>query len=106
MNKEFEKTNLSLQAKVGELETECKSITDEVLHVKTEEEKLRDEYKVLKRKILYALSRVDLNCIGIKQSSYEFDGLIEMLNIAFKKQKTNYEIVVKQIEKAMSLTDL
>ena len=106
VNAEFEKTNLSLKAKVEELETECKSITEDVLLVKTDEEKLRDEYRVMKRKILYALSRVDLNCIGVKQSSYDFEELIGTLTMGFVKQRKNYQIIVREIEKAMLLTDL
>ena len=101
VNADFEKTNLDLLAKTNGLETNCKSITEEVLIVKTEEERLREEYKLLKRNILYALSRVDLNSVGIKKSSYDFDSLIEMLIIAFKKQKKNYEVVMKELAVAM-----
>ena len=105
VNAEFEKANCSLKNKVEELETECKSITEDVLLVKTDEEKLRDEYKVLKRKILYALSRVDLSSVGLKQSSYDFDGLIDILTIGFIKQKKSFEVIMKEIGKAMPLTD-
>jgi len=106
VNTEFENANTSLKAKVKELETACKSVTEDVLLVKTDEERLRDEYRVLKRKILYTLSRVNLDSVGVKQSSYDFDGLINLLNMGFIKQTKKYEIVMKEIEKAMQLTDV
>ena len=105
VNSEFEAKNLELNTKMEDLEMECKSVTEDVLVVKTEEEKLREEFQVYKRKILYALSRVDLGLIGIKPNLKDFDKLIETLSNGIRKQKAGYEIVMKQIEKAMSETE-
>ena len=106
VNAEFEEKNLELKRKVEELEAECKSVTEDVLVVKTDEERLREEYQVCKRKILYSLSRVDLGVVGVKPNLKDFDSLIETLSNGFKKQKKNYEIVLKEIRKTIACSDL
>ncbi len=106
MNEEYEQKNLELKTKLEQLESDCKTVPEDVLTIKTEEEELRTEFQIYKRKILYALSRVDLSLVGIKPNLKDFDKLIDSLTCVFRKQKSGSELVLAQIQKAMSEADL
>ena len=106
VNEEYREKNKELKAKRDGLEVECSSVTEDVLAIKTQEEQLRTEFQLYKRKVLYGLSRVDLSLVGIKPNLKDFDKLIDTVSTVIKKQKAGYHIVLDQIQKAMLDSDL
>eukprot|EP00794_Sanderia_malayensis_P004568 gene4568-5165_t len=101
VNREYEEENIELKKRVEEMEKECEEINKDVLSVRTEEEQLRTEYQIYRRKILFALSRVDLGIVGIKPNLKDVDQLIDAVTKAFTRQKPGCEFVLAQIQKSM-----
>ena len=95
-----------MRQKVENLEKECKKQTDEVFNIKSEEDKLRSEFQITQRKVLYALSRLDLSSFGIRPNFSDISRLVDNLTKLISKQKIGHKRAVDALQRVIEDIDL